>query len=476
MRVKVLEEIMNNGTQEGLSEFTLTRKDGTTLTIESNGALIFRDGKPYAIQGVARDITERKLAEEALKESENRYRTVFENVSDFLIIHELDGTIMETNIASIQSSGYTSDDFKGMNIRDLIPVKYRDGFNEYLHRVVENGRDEGLLRVRTKDGDDKIVEYRNVLIRHTDGSPWYIQGSARDITEQVKAQKALKESKEKYRNIIENMQEGYFEVDLAGSFTFFNHVICDNLGYTADELAGMNYQDYMDEENARKVFDQFHQVFQTGKSIKAFEWEQIRKNGNPMYVEASIMLIRNARGEPVGFQGIVRDITERKEAENERVRQEMRLLQAQKMEAIGTLSSGIAHDFNNMLSGIMGYGELLKRELEAGSRTRAYCEQILSASMRARDLVAQILSFSRSYKAVREPIEVYPLVEDALKLLHASIPTTIEIVSSIDTHVRNGLRRSHGDTPDRHESLHECLPFNGKKGRGLKGGYVSLDP
>ena len=470
LALKVLEEIMNNGTQEGLSEFTLTRKDGTTLTIESNGALIFRDGKPYAIQGVARDITERKLAEEALRESENRYRTVFENVSVFLILHELDGTIIETNIASIRSSGYTPDDFKGMNIRDLIPGKYRDGFNEYLHRVVENGRDDGLLRVRTKDGDDKVVEYKNVLIRHTDGTPWYIQGSARDITEQVKTQKALKESTEKYRNIIENMQEGYFEVDLGGSFTFFNHVICDNLGYTEDELSGMNYQDYMDEENARKVFEQFHQVFQAGKSIKAFEWEQIRKNGSPMYVEASIMLIRNARGEPVGFQGIVRDITERKEAENERVRQEMRLMQAQKMEAIGTLSSGIAHDFNNMLSGILGYGELLKRELEDGSRPRAYCDQILSASMRARDLVAQILSFSRTYKAIREPIEVYPLVEDALKLLHASIPTTIEIVSSIDAHVGMVC----GDPTEIHQLVMN-LCTNAFHSMETRGGILSVD-
>ena len=204
LALKVREEIMNNGTQEGLSEFILTRKDGTTLTIESNGALIFRDGKPYAIQGMARDITERKLAEEALLESENRYRTVFENVSDFLIIHGLDGTIMETNSASIRRSGYTSDDLKGMNIRDLIPGKYREGFDEYLHRIVKNGRDDGLLRVRTKDGDDRVVEYKNVLIRRTDGTPWYIQGSARDITEQVKAQKALKESTEKYRNILEN--------------------------------------------------------------------------------------------------------------------------------------------------------------------------------------------------------------------------------------------------------------------------------
>jgi PAS domain S-box-containing protein len=470
LALKVLEEIMNNGAQEGLSEFTLTRKDGTTLTIESNDALIFRDGKPYAIQGVARDITGRKLAEEALRESENRYRTVFENVSDLLIIHELDGTIMETNIALIRSSGYTPDDFKGMNMRDLIPEKYRDGFDEYLHRIVENGHDDGLLRVRTKDGDDRVVEYKNVLIRHTDGTPWYIQGSARDITEQVKAQKALKVSTEKYRNIIENMQEGYFEVDLAGSFTFFNHVICDNLGYTADELSGMNYQGYMDQENARKVFEQFHQVFKTGKSIKAFEWEQIRKNGNPMYVEASIMLIRNARGEPVGFQGIVRDITERKEAENERVRQEIRLLQAQKMEAIGTLSSGIAHDFNNMLSGILGYGELLKRELEDGSRTRAYCEQILSSSMRARDLVAQILSFSRTYKATREPIEVYPLVEDAIKLLQATIPTTIEIVSSIDTHAGKVC----GDPTEVHQIVMN-LCTNAFHSMETSGGILSVD-
>jgi PAS domain S-box-containing protein len=266
------------------------------------------------------------------------------------------------------------------------------------------------------------------------------------------------------------MQEGYFEVDLGGSFTFFNHVICDNLGYTEDELSGMNYQDYMDEENARKVFEQFHQVFQAGKSIKAFEWEQIRKNGSPMYVEASIMLIRNARGEPVGFQGIVRDITERKEAENERVRQEMRLMQAQKMEAIGTLSSGIAHDFNNMLSGILGYGELLKRELEDGSRPRAYCDQILSASMRARDLVAQILSFSRTYKAIREPIEVYPLVEDALKLLHASIPTTIEIVSSIDAHVGMVC----GDPTEIHQLVMN-LCTNAFHSMETRGGILSVD-
>jgi len=110
---------------------------------------------------------------------------------------------------------YAPDEFKGMNIRDLIPDKYREGFNDYLNRVIENGRDDGLLRIRTKEGDDRIVEYKNVLIairiQH--------RGISRDrpgtSTEQVKAQKALKESTEKYRNIIETCRRVISEVDLA---------------------------------------------------------------------------------------------------------------------------------------------------------------------------------------------------------------------------------------------------------------------
>lgn len=429
----VLEDILRNGYQTGISEFRLLRKDGTRITIETNGSLIYHKGKPYAIQGVARDITERKQVEEALRESEERYRTVFENVSDFLIIHGLDGSILETNLASVLRSGYPYDVLKGMNLRDLIPEKYRDKFAGYLERVMENGRDDGLLRVVTRDGEKRLIEYKNILVRNHDGTPRYIQGSGRDITEQSRAQKALKENREKYRNIIENIQEGYFEVNLEGSFTFFNHVVCDNLGYTEEELAGMNYKEYMDEVNAGNVFEKFHEVYRTGKSIKAFEWEQIRKNGSPMFVEASIMLIRNARGEPTGFQGIVRDITDRKAAEQEQARQEMRLMQAQKMEAIGTLASGIAHDFNNMLSGILGYSDLVKRSVPAGSQAQSYCDQILSTGLRARELVQQILSFSRIYQAQRKPVQVHPIVQEALKLLRATIPTYIDIQSAIET-------------------------------------------
>jgi PAS domain S-box-containing protein len=374
-----------------------------------------------------------KNTQRELEEVQARYRALFDRSLFYVYIHDFEGNFFDANKATLDALGYTLEELKKLKFGSLITEDQYPLALHVLEEILRNGTQSGVseYRIRKKNGEFIVIESNGSLIYH-EGKPYAIQGVARDITEQSLAQKALKENREKYRNIIENIQEGYFEVDLAGSFTFFNHVICDNLGYSEEELSGMNYKGYMDEVNARKVFEKFHEVYQTGRSIKAFEWEQIRKNGSPMYVEASIMLIRNARGEPVGFQGIVRDIADRKAAENEQARQEMRLMQAQKMEAIGTLASGIAHDFNNMLSGILGYGDLVKRSLPAGSQVHAYCDQIISTGLRARELVQQILSFSRIYRAQREPIPLHPILHEALKLLHVTIPTSIEIRSSIE--------------------------------------------
>ncbi|MCL0081815.1 PAS domain S-box protein, partial [Dehalococcoidia bacterium] len=127
-------------------------------------------------------------------------------------------------------------------------------------------------------------------------------------------QKRLQESEEKHRTILENIEEGYYEVDLAGNFTFFNQSLCGILGYPADELLGMNNRQYMDEENARKVYQTFNTVYRTGETVKAFDWEVIRKDGSKRFVEASVSLISDPAGQPTGSRGIVRDITEHKQA------------------------------------------------------------------------------------------------------------------------------------------------------------------
>ncbi len=128
-------------------------------------------------------------------------------------------------------------------------------------------------------------------------------------------EKRLKESEERYRSILENIEDGYFEVDLAGNFTFFNDSICRMLGYSRDELMGMNDRQYTDEENAKKLYQAFNKVYRTGEPARAFDWEVIRKDGSRRTGEVSITLMKDEKGQPIGFRGIARDVTERKEAE-----------------------------------------------------------------------------------------------------------------------------------------------------------------
>jgi diguanylate cyclase (GGDEF)-like protein/PAS domain S-box-containing protein len=124
-----------------------------------------------------------------------------------------------------------------------------------------------------------------------------------------------KEDAERYRTIIENITDGYFEVDLAGNYVFFNDASCEIHGYSKDELMGMNYRQYMDEETANKSFQIFNKVYQTGKPVREIDWQIIRKDNTKRHIEASVSLLKDSSGKPTGFKGIIRDITERKEAE-----------------------------------------------------------------------------------------------------------------------------------------------------------------
>jgi|GEM_PF-536505 len=171
--------------------------------------------------------------------------------------------------------------------------------------------------------------------------------------EQSKIENALQESEKRYREILTNIEDGYIELDLAGNFIFFNPTLCKYSGFTEEELFGMNNRTIMDEQQAKIAFETFNEIYRTGRSCFVQDWEFIRKDGQRRFFEASINLMRNARGQPIGFRCFGRDTTQRKMAVEQAHLHQEQLYQAGKMVALGTLVSGFAHEINNPTNFIM---------------------------------------------------------------------------------------------------------------------------
>jgi diguanylate cyclase (GGDEF)-like protein/PAS domain S-box-containing protein len=169
---------------------------------------------------------------------------------------------------------------------------------------------------------------------------------------------ALKESEEKYRNILENIEDGYFEVDLAGKFTFFNDSLCRIIGYSKEEMMGMNNRVYMDPENAKKLYEVFNCVYRTGIPTKGFDWEIIRKNGSKRFIESSVTLIRDSLGQLMGFRGVARDITDRKQidmAVRESERRTREMLENVELIVVGLDARGMVNYVNPFFLQETGY-------------------------------------------------------------------------------------------------------------------------
>ncbi len=180
----------------------------------------------------------------------------------------------------------------------------------------------------------------------------------------------------------------------------------------------------MDEGNAKKVFHTFNQVFRTGQAAKAFDWELIRKDGTRCTVETSVSLMRDDSGKAVGFRGISRDVTTQKHLQQQ-------LFQAQKMESIGRMTGGIAHDFNNMLTPILGYAELLMNQLPPDDPRRTNVENIIHSGERSRDLVRQLLAFSRQQALEMKPLDLNSVIASFEKILRRTLHENVVIKTTL---------------------------------------------
>jgi two-component system NtrC family sensor kinase len=297
-------------------------KDGQWIWIELEGKILGRSGVPVGFQIIAANITERKQAEEALRQSEERYRTILEETGDGYFETDLAGNFTFVNDAQARLLTCSKKEIIGTSFRAFTPEERVNSVLEAYSRMYKTGEPlrNFVDEVIGKDGSHGFAETSAFPTRNDKGEIVGFRGVRRDITEHKQAEEALRRSEDRYRTILEEMEDSYFEVDLGGHFTFVNNSVCRNLGYSKEELIGMSYKKFTAEDDVESVFRVFNEVCQTDRPNKGFPWKVIRKEGIPGFAEASVSLLRDSKGEIIGFRGVGRDITERKQAE-ERLRQ-----------------------------------------------------------------------------------------------------------------------------------------------------------
>ncbi len=282
---------------------------GTVISITHNGK--------RAILGSQMDITAQKQAEMNLRQSEERYRTIIETIPDPYSEQDLKGTNIFFNEAYVESMGYSPEELHNLNYRKYMDEENAERTFRVYNTVFKTGnpiKNVEMERIN-KQGEKIIVELSVSLARDNQGNPLGFHTISRDITERRKKENALRQSEERYRTIVDTIADAYYEVDLAGNTITFNKAYLTLYEYSAKEMQGKNYRTYVDKEKAEIAYWVFNQVFKTGKPTKKMEWEIIAKSGKKKQVELSVSLIRDTQGKPLGFRGIISDITARRNAE-----------------------------------------------------------------------------------------------------------------------------------------------------------------
>jgi PAS domain S-box-containing protein len=354
----------------------------------------------------------------ALRESEERFRKITLFAKDAIIMMDVDGRISFWNKAAEEIFGFSEEQALDHVLHDLIAPSevrrtYRDTYpivhgNSALSKTGKHVE----LTARHKSGHTFPIELSLSALKLA--GTWHLVGIIRDISRRKETIEKLQASERKVRSYLDTAPDGIFVTTTHGDYVEVNQAACRMTGYNEIELLDLNLIDLTPPESQRHIFNYFEQVVQKGRVIG--ECAFIRKDrGRGFWTIHGVRLSENR------FLWFTKDVTEERQLEKQ-------LRQAQKMESIGTLAGGIAHDFNNILSSILGYTELTLAVMpEEESQLNHYVNAILKAGERARDLVSQILTFSRQGEQIQAPVQVHLIVKEALKLLRSSLPSTIEI-------------------------------------------------
>ena len=431
---ELLAEVLERKRDRYENEFQMRHKNGYWIDILSRANVVFdAEGKGVRVVGTHMDITELKRGETAVRERESLHiqaRKVAKLGYWELILPSDVPTWCDELFDILGLDRHTGAPPFSAH-KDFIHPEDWDFYNLAVTKAITDDVPFDIdFRFIKPDGAIRWMNAKGEVEKDSEGNLIRLFGAMQDITKFKSVELTLTKSERHYREIFESISDVFYRTDRKGRFLIISPSSKKVLGYEPDELVGSQLADlYINPEQNE------HFLMQLNEKEEVFEFESAlkAKDGSTVWVSTNAHFCRDKKGKVVGVQGISRDVTKRKRTEAEKGILEKQFLQTQKMEAIETLAEGIAHDFNNILTSAIGFTELALLEAKESTSLQKCLQEVHAAGNRAKDLVRQIMTFAQRSDDEPKPVRVDIIAEEELKLLRATIPSSIHITENFDS-------------------------------------------
>ncbi|MDP9194097.1 MAG: PAS domain S-box protein [Acidobacteriota bacterium] len=389
------------------------RKDGSSLIVQLCTA-VTSDGERIS---ALHDVTRERQAQMEVAESERRYRELSESTHDLLCVHDEDGRIIDVNPAAARALGYTSEELCSLNMMQLLTPRAAAGFAEYIDTVTRDGRAEGIMSLRTRQGALRLWNFHNTL--RTSGGRTTVRGQARDVTDRETALHDLRESEHHFRTIIENVSDLITLIDPTGVIRYVSPSVTRALGIAVEDLTDRSYAELVHPGDAAEAGTVFMRQLTTPEAVGALD-ARIQHGDGTWRWYSIVVTNRLVDGKVANVILNARDITERRLLLSQ-------LEQANRVNGLGRLAATVAHEFNNVLMGMQPFAELIQRPKITAEMAARGAGYIASSIARGKRVALDILRFTQPAQPALERVVLRKWWDQLLPEVQAGTENSIQL-------------------------------------------------